>query len=329
MRERSGDAAARTLSQVSQRKDEWAADELLVAAQLRLRSFRNERKRNNQRFFRQLASGEQITNHRGGFFQAALPIRLASIAENECVGIEARGGEHGASQFQKSRPARGDAEKYAGRRGQPSGQRRGHGTNLQREQFDAVRQRLPHGFFLAGQRDADSAHKLRRILQIVQAAASNRQRNNLLHLDGENAPQFFVGLDQEKMIGRLQLEPVAQAGAHGGQRNAELARRKQQFSHKLIERMRRRERGFGLGVADVAAAAAPEFNPALALELAIAGADGIRMQSEAPGQLASARQTLACGQIIAQDAENNLGDELLTQRDGAFVRKPELHRATF
>src|SRR5258708_20874986 len=72
-------------------------------------------------------------------------------------------------------------------------------------------------------------------------------------------------------------------------------------------------------------AAAGEFNPAIARQLAISRADGVGMQVEAPGQIARTGQTLAWRQVVAQDAEDDLGYQLLANRDFAAPGKPELH----
>jgi len=71
---------------------------------------------------------------------------------------------------------------------------------------------------------------------VPHAAAFDRQRHRLPHFECQNPPQFFVRLNQQKMIGKPQFGPVTQPGAHRRQRNFEFARRAENISDKLIER---------------------------------------------------------------------------------------------
>ena len=63
-------------------------------------------------------------------------------------------------------------------------------------------------------------------------------------------------------------------------------------------------------VADEDAAAAAGFGPAVGFELAVAGADGVGMDGEAAGELASTGQTVAGLEVAGEDGERDLGDEL-------------------
>ena len=144
-------------------------------------------------------------------------------------------------------------------------------------------------------------------------------------LGGQDAPQFFVGLNQQKMVGRLQLQPLSQAHAQHGQSYPQLARRAEQARNHLIERQSWRGRDLGFPGANVHAAATAKLHPAIALELAVSGADRVGMQVKAPRQIARARQALTGRQIVAQYAEDDLGDQLFADGDFAAAGKPELH----
>ena len=61
------------------------------------------------------------------------------------------------------------------------------------------------------------------------------------------------------------------------------------------------------------------------MKLAIAGADGVGMKTEPPGQLAGAGETVARLEVAAQNGKHNLRDELPIDRDFAARGKPESH----
>ena len=76
---------------------------------------------------------------------------------------------------------------------------------------------------------------------------------------------------------------------------------------------------------NVDSAAAAEFDPSVTRELAISRADRVGMEMEASRQVARAGQALSGREIVAQDAEDDLGDQLFADRDFAAACKPELH----
>jgi hypothetical protein len=61
------------------------------------------------------------------------------------------------------------------------------------------------------------------------------------------------------------------------------------------------------------------------LELAISGADRVGVEMKAPCQIASAGQSLARLEIVAQDAKDDLRDQLFADGDFTAAGKPELH----
>ncbi len=74
-------------------------------------------------------------------------------------------------------------------------------------------------------------------------------------------------------------------------------------------------------------AAAARLHPAFAPELAIACADGIRVNMEASRKFTGAGESLSRLQIVAQDAQNDLRYELFAETDMAATGEPELHGA--
>ena len=68
-----------------------------------------------------------------------------------------------------------------------------------------------------------------------------------------------------------------------------------------------------------------EFDPLVAFELAVPGADRVGVQVESASEFACTRQALSGRKIVAQDAEDDLRDQLFADRYFAGARKPELH----
>jgi hypothetical protein len=137
--------------------------------------------------------------------------------------------------------------------------------------------------------------------------------------------QFFIRLDQQEMIGRLRLKPLAETCAQGGQGSAEFAGRAHELGNQLIECERRWQ--FGLTVPNVDPAATAELNPTLPFQLPVARADGVGMEAKAPRQFPGTGQALPGRQIVAQNTEHDLGYKLLADRNSTFAGKPKLHGA--
>src|ERR1700687_970731 len=127
------------------------------------------------------------------------------------------------------------------------------------------------------------------------------------------------------MVGRLQFQPLPQAGAHGTERSARVARRSKESSNELIERERRRWNQFRFALPDIHSAAMTKLDPPLPFELAVAGADRVGMKTEAPRQFPRARQALPRREVVAEDTENDLRYELFADGNFAAAGKPELH----
>ena len=56
-----------------------------------------------------------------------------------------------------------------------------------------------------------------------------------------------------------------------------------------------------------------DLKPTLVFEFLISGAGGVGMNAVALGQLAGAGQAIAGGELVAQDAKDDLGAELLAK----------------
>ena len=70
-----------------------------------------------------------------------------------------------------------------------------------------------------------------------------------------------------------------------------------------------------------------KLNPPATRELSVCGADRVRMNGVATGQVARARQTLLHFQIVTDNAKNNLRNELLVKRNVTVLGEPEAHLA--
>jgi hypothetical protein len=127
------------------------------------------------------------------------------------------------------------------------------------------------------------------------------------------------------MIGKLQLEPVTQPGAHGGQRDFQFARGVKKIGYELVQHEFGRLRTLWLRVADVNTAAVTKLHPTLAFELAVTAAHRVGMQVKTPREFARAGQALAGAQIVTDNPQNNLSDQLLAQSYAAIACEPELH----
>lgn len=87
----------------------------------------------------------------------------------------------------------------------------------------------------------------------------------------------------------------------------------------------RTERSGGARVGDEDAAAVAELKPAVAFQLAITGAGGVGVDAETACQFPRAGQFLAGKNLAREDAEHNLGDQLLTKGDLGAAIEPEAH----
>jgi hypothetical protein len=71
-----------------------------------------------------------------------------------------------------------------------------------------------------------------------------------------------------------------------------------------------------------------KLNPSLSFELAVSGADCVGMKTKLPREFPRTWQALTCGQIVAEDPENNLRYELFADGNVAAAGEPELHGAS-
>src|SRR5271156_3320678 len=71
-----------------------------------------------------------------------------------------------------------------------------------------------------------------------------------------------------------------------------------------------------------------KVDPPLALKLTISGAHRVVMKAKPTRQFSRAGQSLPRRQVVAEDAEDDLRDELFADGDFAAAGKPELHAAT-
>src|SRR5687767_12876980 len=69
-----------------------------------------------------------------------------------------------------------------------------------------------------------------------------------------------------------------------------------------------------------------KFHPTTSREFAIRSADSVGMNRVSPRQVARARQPFAGLQVVADDAERDLRDQLLANRNFTVFGEPQSHR---
>src|SRR4029077_19809169 len=97
--------------------------------------------------------------------------------------------------------------------------------------------RLPHRCAI---RKHDWNGAVQSLRAVVQVATLDRKIHRLPDLSCHNSSELFLRLDQQETVGRLQFQPLPQAGAHGTKRSAEFARWAKESGHQLIESERGR-----------------------------------------------------------------------------------------
>ena len=91
---------------------------------------------------------------------------------------------------------------------------------MQREHVGAFWQRLPNGGAI---RKYDRNGAVQSLRALVRIATPDQKIHRLLDLLRHNSSELFLRLDQQEMVGRLQFQPLPQAGAHGTKRSAKFA----------------------------------------------------------------------------------------------------------
>jgi hypothetical protein len=312
-----------TLSRVL--RAEGILDEFYVAAKVGHRRFGQERKRYCAATRRKQSRSERVADDGRCLLQSALPICFANVAKHQSVGMESGGLQHGAREGQEGWVGGGDADEFARGCGEPFGERSWNRTNLQGEKVGPFGKGTPDGGQAIGKDNGDGAIKI--LPGVVDAATVDRKAHGLLDLEGEDAAQVLVGFDEQEMVGRLHVEPLTKAGAHNRERRAKFTGGTKKSGDQTVESEGRRRRQVRLALAHVDTAAVTEFNPAFALELAVSGADGVGMQAKTACEVACAGESVSGGKVVAQNSEDDLGDELFADGDFAAAGKPELHAA--
>src|SRR5579863_1040247 len=94
------------------------------------------------------------------------------------------------------------------------------------------------------------------------------------------------------MIGRLQIQPVADTRAYNCQRSPQFTRCTKEIRDNLIERKRWRERYLRFGLTHIHTTSVSKLNPALPFQFPIARAYRIGMKMKSPRQFSCAWQPL-------------------------------------
>src|SRR6185312_12784034 len=96
---------------------------------------------------------------------------------------------------------------------------------MQRKEIGSSRQSFSHRLHLAWKSDGNAGVERVFIVAGTQVGAFDGKSYCRPHLRGDNLPQFGIGFDEQKMIGRLQLEPMAQPSTHRAERNLQFSGR--------------------------------------------------------------------------------------------------------
>ena len=185
--------------------------------------------------------------------------------------------------------------------------------HIEHSEFCAGRQQLTNARGLAGQNHGHRALKSAAVGAFIRRTADDWKHELLLHLVDDDAAQLRVGLDHQPVSRRLNGEPAAEARSDESFRRAKPAPLCRHFADELIDRNLRRERGSGPGGLHVYPTAVTELKPALAFQFAISGADRVGMNAEPAREFPRAGQSLAGEQLLAKNAQHDLGDQLLAQ----------------
>jgi hypothetical protein len=258
-----------TLSKMSQLEGERTGQEFLVGAKLGERRFCQQRKRDHPTRLWNLGSSVGVTHDRSGLLQAFLPAGLARIAQEQAIGMEARGNQHSAGRLKKVGPARSNSDQGIGARRQPGSNGTSDRANSQRQAIGPRRQGLANFLRLAGQNYRNGAGESLGYAACLHTGRGHRKSYGVLHLRDYDLPQFRVWLDQQKVIGWLKRQPLAQAGAYRSQSCARLPCRAKQGRNELVESERIRERHLRPGPPDVDTTSAPKLYPSLAFQLTV------------------------------------------------------------
>jgi sec-independent protein translocase protein TatB len=200
-----------------------------------------------------------------------------------------------------------------------------HGPHLQSQHLGPGRKQLTYFYNPVWQGEWNPARSGSRAT--IHAATNDGKAGHRFDFRSQDPSQLFVWFDQDKMIGRLQLHPLPQTRLQLRKWDAQLACGNQKTRNHPVKRQPIRRRRLGLVGPDVDSAAAAKLHPTLAFELAVSRADGVGMQVKAPRQIASTGEALSRREIVAQNAEHNLGHQLFADRNLAPPGKPELHSA--
>ncbi len=281
----------------------------------------------------QFALGHRVDHHANSLFEAALPARLVGVADEKGVGGQPRGHQHDLGKTLKLGPVGGDADQRAQLLGQIAleiGLQLGRdGMDPERGEGRARRQQRADHRRLAGQHNGHGSGQHGLVGTLFGRASAHGQVECRGQFGEDDFAQRGVGLNQQPSRGRRKLKPSGHARAHEFFVGSQAARADHQVADQLVDHHfgghLGRERGGGARGAHIDAAAVADLKPALVFEFFVGRAGGVGMDAVALGQLAGAGQPLAGGKLAAQDAQNDLGRELLAQVNVAVPLKPEAH----
>lgn len=277
------------------------------------------------RTFGEERCGDDVAHDGLHLCEAGLPAALADVAEKEGVGLQPSRDEHGAGGAKKSWPAGRDSNEDVGARREPVRERGGNGADLKCDEIGSGGESFANEFSLTWQCERDGTEELFGLARFGEIGAFDAERDGMAKLLHHNAPEFFVGLDYEEVIGRLECEEATEPRADGCERNSESPRRTEEICDEFVEGKFGGTGGFGFGCANENTTTVPELHPVLLFKLAIARTDGVGVDFETSRELTCAGKPFAGREIVTKDSQNNLGNQLFADGDVAVACKPEAH----
>src|ERR1043165_2105634 len=140
----------------------------------------------------------------------------------------------------------------------------------------ARRQRVADTLGLPVKRDRKRARQTARVSAFFRAYTRDSKARRLKNLCDQNTTQLLVGLDHQKAVWRLKLEPVFDTRLDLFDREATLARELKKGLDQLIQLVPGVRGGLRVRTrAHIDAAPLTKLDPAAPRQLAIRGADGI------------------------------------------------------
>ena len=194
-------------------------------------------------------------------------------------------------------------------RGEPGVEPRAGGADLEGDELDSGGKQRADGIGLAGAAEGNCCQCGVGLGAVFEGSTGDGEGGELANFGEEDFADFRVGLDEKEVVGGRRGEPLGDAAADVGCGHVEFADGAKESGDVLFEYLFWRG-GRGGVVLYVDAAAVAEFGEAVARELAVSSADGVGVDVETAGELASAGKAVAGAEVSSKDGKRNLRDQL-------------------